>query len=111
MDDDLAKDNGGEGCMVVAAAILIVVALRGMVAYLLAATPELLGEAVVQLALTAALRRKGKVWDGGHWTGSVFRATWEPTLIAILAAVIIGLLIQAKCPSATTLFDALSLCQ
>jgi hypothetical protein len=101
---------GGDGCMVAAVAILIVVALGGMVAYILAAAPEVLGEAVVQLALTAALRRKGKVWDGGHWTGSVFRATWAPTLVTIVAAVIVGLVVQARCPSATTLFDALSGC-
>jgi hypothetical protein len=101
----------GDGCVVVAVVTLIVAALGGMVAYILAATPELLGEAVVQLALAAALRRKGKAWDGGHWSGSVFRATWGLVLIAIFAAVVIGLLIQAKCPSAVTLFDALSRCQ
>ncbi len=101
----------GDGCMVVAVVTLIVAALGGMVGYILAATPELLGEAVVQLALAAALRRKGKVWDGGHWSGSVFRATWAPALIAMFAAVIIGLLVQAKCPSAVTLVDALSRCR
>jgi hypothetical protein len=104
-------DLGGDGCLVVAVAMLLVAALGGMVAYILAATPELLGEAVVQVALAAALQRKGKVWAGGHWSGSVFRATWAIALVAILAAIIIGLLIHAKCPSARTLFDALSHCQ
>jgi hypothetical protein len=101
----------GDGCMVVAVVTLIVAALGGMVAYVLVATPELLGEAVVQVALMAALRRKGKAWDGGHWSGSVLRVTWGPVLVAILAAAIIGFLIQARCPSATTLFDAASRCQ
>jgi hypothetical protein len=65
----------------------------------------------VQLGLTAALRRKGKVWDGGHWTGSVVRMTWGVALIAILAAAIFGLLIQVSCPSAVTLFGAISSCK
>jgi len=101
----------GDGCMVVAVVLLIVAALGGMIVYILAATPDLFGEAVVQVALAAALRRKGKAWDCGHWSGSVVRATWGLTLVAIIAAVIIGLLVQARCPSAVTLFDALSRCQ
>lgn len=101
----------GEGCMVVAVVTMIVVALGGAVAYILAATPELLGEAIVQLALAAALRRKGKTWNGGHWTGSVFRMTWGPALVAVFAAAIIGLVVQSKCPSAATLVDALARCR
>jgi hypothetical protein len=106
-----AVGSADDGCLVVAIVGLIVVVLGGMVGYVLCATPEILGEAVVQLAMAAALRRKGKTWDGGHWTGSVFRATWGLALIAIFAAAIIGLLLQAKCPSAVTLFDALVRCQ
>ena len=101
----------GDGCLVGVVVSVVFVAIGGMVAYLLAATPELLGEAIVQLALTAALRRKGKVLDGGHWTGSVVRMTWGVALIAIFAAVILGLLVQGSCPSAVTLFDAISSCK
>jgi hypothetical protein len=113
--DDLAAaadvlEIAGEGCMVNAVVALVVAAVGGIAAYILVATPELLGEALVQLALAAALRRKGKAFNGGHWTGSVVRATWGPVLIALFAAVSIGFLIQASCPSAMTLFDAISRC-
>ncbi len=101
---------GGDGCLAVGVVILVVAAVAGAGVYILAATPELLGEAVAQLALTAALRRKGRVWDGGHWSGSVLRATWVPALMALVGAVILGLLLQAKCPAAVTLFGALSRC-
>jgi hypothetical protein len=104
-------DLGGEGCAAVAIVTIVVVALGGAVAYVLAATPELLGEAVVQFALAAALRRRGKAFKGGHWSGSVFRATWGPALVVVLAAVIIGVLIQAACPSAATIFEAMSICR
>jgi hypothetical protein len=71
----------GDGCLVGLVVSVILVAIGGMVAYVLAATPELLGEAVVQLALAAALRRKGKVFSDGHWTGSVVRMTWGAALV------------------------------
>lgn len=101
----------GDGCLVGVVVSMVFVAIGGMIAYLLAVTPELLGEAIVQLALAAALRRKGKVFDGVHWTGSVFRMTWGVALIAIFAAAIFGLLIQVSCPSAVTLFGAISSCE
>jgi hypothetical protein len=101
----------GDGCLVGLVVSVVLVAVGGMVAYVLAATPELLGEAVVQLALAAALRRRGKVFSGSHWTGSVVRMTWWAALIATFGAAILGFLIQASCPSAVTILDAISSCK
>jgi hypothetical protein len=102
---------GLEGCLIPAVVTLLVAAVGGLFWYVLAAAPEFLGEAVVQLALAAALRKKGKAWESGHWSDSVLGATWGLGLAAGFAAVIIGLLVQAACPSAVTMFDALSQCR
>jgi hypothetical protein len=101
----------GDGCLVATVATLILAVVGGMTAYVLAATPEFLGEAIVQLALAAALRRKGKTLESGHWSDGVLRATWGIALAAGFVVAIIGLLIQASCPSALTLFDSISHCQ
>jgi hypothetical protein len=91
--------------------VVIMAAIGGLTAYVLAATPEFLGEAIVQVALAEALRRKGKAMSSDHWTGSVVRATWGPALAAVFLAAIIGFCIQAKCPSAVTLFEAIGNCR
>jgi hypothetical protein len=102
---------GGDGCLVVAVATLVLLAIGGLAAYVLAATPEFLGEAMVQIVLAATLRRKGKAMAGGHWAGSVVRATWGPAMAAIVLATVVGFAIQAKCPSAATLFEAIGHCR
>ena len=101
----------GDGCLVGLVVSVVLMAIGGMVAYVLVVTPELLGEAVVQLALAAALRRKGKVFRDGHWTGSVVRMTWGVAFVAIFGAAILGLLVQSSCPTAVTIFDAISSCK
>ena len=97
----------GDGCLVSAFATFILLALCGTTVYLVANAQELLGEALVQLVLAAALRRKGKAFDGGHWSGSVLRATWGPLLIALCLSAVTGFFVQGKCPSAVRLMDAI----
>jgi hypothetical protein len=106
-------DAGGlaaEGCLVSALATFILFALCGTTIYLVAGAQQFLGEALVQLVLAAALRRKGKQFDGEHWSGSVLRATWGPLLIVLCLAAVTGFFVQGKCPSAVRLMDAIMNC-
>ena len=100
----------GDGCLVSALATFILFALCGTTFYLVANAQEFLGEALVQLVLAAALRRKGKTFDGEHWSGSVLRATWGPLLIVLCLSVVTGFFVQGKCPSAVRLMDAIREC-
>ena len=100
----------GDGCLVSVLATFILFALCGTTVYLVANAQEFLGEALVQLVLAAALRRKGKKFDGKHWSGSVLRATWGPLLIVLCLSVVTGFFVQGKCPSAMKLMDAIKEC-
>jgi hypothetical protein len=106
-------DAGGlaaEGCLVSVLATFILFALCGTTIYLVAGAQQFLGEALVQLVLAAALRRKGKQFDGEHWSGSVLRATWGPLLIVLCLSAVTGFFVQGKCPSAVQLMDAIRNC-
>ena len=100
----------GDGCLISALATFILFALCGTTVYLVANAQEFLGEALVQLVLAAALRRKGKTFDGEHWSGSVLRATWGPLLIVLCLSTVTGFFVQGKCPSAVKLLDAIREC-
>jgi hypothetical protein len=101
----------GDGCLVSVLATFILFALCGTTVYLVANAQEFLGEALVQLVLAAALRRRGKTFDGEHWSGSVLRATWGPLLIVLCLSVVTGFFVQGKCPSAVKLIDAIRECR
>jgi hypothetical protein len=101
----------GDGCLVSAVATFILFALCGTTVYLVANAQEFLGEALVQLVLAAALRRKGKRFDGEHWSGSVLRATWGPLVIVLCLSAVTGFFVQGKCPSAVKLTDAIRECR
>ncbi len=72
--------------------------------------PIILAEAAFPAILVAALRRKGRDIDHPHWTGSVLKAVWAPVAIVLVVAVLSGFLIQAYCPKATKVSDAVERC-
>jgi len=86
----------GDGCLISALATFILFALCGTAVYLVANAQEFLGEALVQLVLAAALRRKGKRSDGEHWSGSVLRATWGPLLIVLCLSAVTGSMARSR---------------
>lgn len=102
---------GGDGCLIGILVTFILFALCGASLYVIASAPDFLGEAVVQLALAAALRRRGKTFDGEHWSGSILRATWGPALIVLTLAAVTGFYAQGSCPSAVSLFGAITQCR
>jgi hypothetical protein len=110
MDFDLPDPGDGEGCLVVAIAVLVLAVVFGVGAYVVAEAPFFLGEALVQVSLAAALRSRAKQMDTAHWSGAVLRATWVPALIVLLLATVAGALLNAHCPPAARMLDAILHC-
>lgn len=100
----------GEGCLVVAVALIVLMVVLGVGAYVVGEAPFFLGEALVQVSLAAALRSRAKQLDTAHWSGAVLRATWVPALIVLLLATLAGVLLNAYCPPAVRLLDAVFHC-
>lgn len=101
----------GEEAGIILFAIAVVAAVFfGVGIFLIWQAPVILAEAAIPAILVAALRKKGRDIDHPHWTGSVLKATWIPIAIALLVAVVAGCLLQAACPQAVTLSQAVQRC-
>jgi hypothetical protein len=110
MNLDLPDPGDGDGCLLVAIVLIVVMVLFGVGAFVVGEAPFILGEALVQFSLAAALRGRARQIDTGHWSGAVLRSTWGPALVVLLLAAFLGLLLQLHCPSAARLFEALLFC-
>ncbi len=110
VDLDLPDPGDGEGCLLVAVVLVVVMVLFGVGAFVVGEAPFILGEALVQFSLAAALRGRARQIDTGHWSGAVLRSTWVPAFVVLLLAGLVGLLLQLHCPSAARLFEALLFC-
>ncbi|HEX7596719.1 MAG TPA: hypothetical protein VF518_00800, partial [Polyangia bacterium] len=104
---DLPIYADAEGCLVPAVLLILLAALFGIAVCTIAQAPGILGEAIVQMTLAGSLRRRVRMINQPHWSGSVLRATWIPAVITIVVVSLAGYLLQAHCPSATRLLDAL----
>jgi hypothetical protein len=108
---DVPDPGDGEGCLFAVIALVVVVLVVGVGAYLVGEAPFFLGEALVQVSLAAALRARKRRVDSAHWSGAVLRATWVPALIVLALSTLAGLLLHAHCPSAVRAAEALLSCR
>ncbi|HEV7763402.1 MAG TPA: hypothetical protein VGQ76_00235 [Thermoanaerobaculia bacterium] len=105
----LSFDIGGdEGCFVVILLAVLVGALLIAGGYLIYAAPAILGEAVFEVLLAAALARRAKKLEAAGWGGSVFNATVWIFLAVLAIAVTLGWYAQKSCPEATRIRDAIN---
>lgn len=98
----------GEGCLpvLIGALILGVLALVcGAGAWIIAETPAILVEAAFEALLAGGLIRARRRIDDADWLGAVFRATWLPFLIALIAAIGFAIAAQYHKPQARTVSD------
>lgn len=98
----------GEGCLPVLIGALILGALAlvaGAGAWVVAETPAILVEAAFEALLAGGLIRARRRIEDADWLGAVFRATWLPFVIALIAAVAFGIAAQHYKPQARTVFD------
>lgn len=105
----LSLDIGGdEGCFIVILLAVLVGALLIAGGYLIYAAPAILGEAVFEVLLAAALARRAKKLEAAGWGGSVFKATVWIFLAVLAIASGLGWYAQDVCPEAIRIRDAIN---
>jgi hypothetical protein len=106
----LSFDIGGgdEGCFVVILLAVFVGVLLIAGGYLIYAAPAILGEAVFEALLAAALVRRTKKLAAAGWAGSIFRATVWIFLAVLAFAIVLGWYAQRSCPGAERIRDAIN---
>lgn len=100
--------GGDEGCFVVILLALLVGVLFIAGGYLIYAAPAILGEAVFEVLLAAALARRAKKLENAGWGGSVFKATIWIFLAVLAIAITLGWYAQKSCPDAMRIRDAIN---
>ena len=98
---------GDEGCFVVILLAILIGVLFIAGGYLIYAAPAILGEAVFEALLAAALVRRTKKLAAAGWAGSIFRATVWIFLAVLAISVLLGWYAQKSCPEARRIRDAI----
>lgn len=103
---DLA-DVGGEGCGALAVLVLIAGLCTLIVSlYLVATSPMLLAELLVDGALLGAMSRAVSPGRTPHWSRALARRTWFPALVTAIVFGLVGWGIERVAPGAHTLAEA-----
>ena len=104
----LSFDIGGdEGCFIVILLAVLAGALLIAGGYLVYAAPAILGEAVFEALLAAALVRRTKKLAAAGWAGSIFQATVWIFLAVLAISITLGWYAQKSCPEARRIRDAI----
>jgi hypothetical protein len=105
----LSFDIGGdEGCFVVILLAVFVGVLLIAGGYLIYAAPAILGEAVFEALLAAALVRRTKKMAAAGWAGSIFQSTVWIFLAVLAFSITLGWYAQKSCPEARRVRDAIN---
>lgn len=105
----LSFDIGGdEGCFVVILLAVLVGVLLIAGGYLVYAAPAILGEAVFEALLAAALVRRTKKLAAAGWAGSIFQSTVWIFLAVLAISITLGWYAQKSCPEALRIRDAIN---
>ncbi len=105
----LSFDIGGdEGCFVVILLAVFVGVLLIAGGWVIYAAPAILGEAVFEVLLAAALVRRTKKLAATGWAGSVFKSTVWIFVAVLTIAVVLGWYTQKSCPDARRIRDAIN---
>jgi len=105
----LSFDIGGdEGCFVVILLAVLVGVLLIAGGYLIYAAPAIMGEAVFEALLAAALVRRTKKFAAAGWGGSIFQATIWIFLAVLAISITLGWYAQKSCPEARRVRDAIN---
>lgn len=105
----LSFDIGGdEGCWVAILLAVLVGVLLIAGGYLVYAAPAILGEAVFEALLAAALVRRTRKFAAAGWAGSIFQSTVWIFVAVLTISVALGLYAQKSCPEALRIRDAIN---
>ena len=87
--------------------VALALAVGGLIAvfYVIYAAPILLAEVALDAGLMSTvyrgLRRRDS--DVGHWSGAVFRRTWQPALALVVFVTLIGVVFDKAAPDARSI--------
>lgn len=101
-------DLGDDAFWVVAALMALVAVIAGCGGYLVYIAPDFLPELAVSAALGASIERAAKRAESQGWLISAVRATVIPFGVMLVLAVVLGYAVQATCPGAVRLMEAMN---
>lgn len=104
---DLDLDLGDAWWIVLLLAILVLI-ICGAGGYLVWMAPEILPEVALEVALAGGLAGAAKRLEERGWIGGLVRSTAIPFLVVLIGAGAVGFAIQAACPSATRVMEAMA---
>lgn len=98
----------GDAWPLVLAIVVLVLIVGGAFAYMLYAGPTVLIDAAFEATLAGGLVRAGKNTARGDWIGSIWRATWIPFSLVMLAAIGFAWAAAVYAPGAHTFGQAIA---
>ncbi|MCC6537515.1 MAG: hypothetical protein IT162_08205 [Bryobacterales bacterium] len=101
-------DLGDDAFWVVAALMALVAVIAGCGGYLIYIAPDFLPELAVSAALGVSIERAAKRAESQGWLVSALRATAIPFAVVLVLAVVLGYAVQAVCPGAVRLMEAMN---
>jgi hypothetical protein len=106
-------DVDGEGfaaIIVIALLAIVVMVVLGAAVWCIWEAPVILSEVVFEVVLATALARAARRAPDRGWSRALLSHTWKPALVVLVVAVVAGAGVQAACPAANTMREALHMC-
>lgn len=106
-------DGDGEGLVaiiVVALIALVAAVVLGAAVWCIWEAPIILSEVLFEVVLAGALARAARRAPDRGWSRTLLTHTWKPALAVFFVAVAVGAGVQAVCPTASTMREALNMC-
>ena len=101
------SSDGMGAIIVVVVLVAVVAAVLGGAFYMIFQAPAILSEAAFQGLLAASLVKQSRNMDAENWMGSIFKATWKPFALTLVAAFVGGLVLHHYYPGAHRLMDVM----
>lgn len=96
-----------DGAWVLVLLAIFVAVICGAGAYVIYMAPEILPEVALEAALATGLVRAARKMERNNWAGKLLYKTFVPLVIVLITASVIGFFIQAQCPKAGRVAEAL----
>jgi len=103
---DIGLDVDGEGCLLIALFVALVLAIVLAGGYLVWMAPEILGEAALDALVAGSMARIASRAEREGWVVGVVRATVIPFSVVFVITMVLAYFIQDLCPRASTLREA-----
>ena len=97
--------DGDEGCLLLAAILLLALGILVVALYFIYSAPVLLAELLVDGLLMSGVYREMQKREAGNWLPTALRKTWLPAALLIVSLAVSGFLLQKAVPRANSLGD------